>query len=144
VAGPIVRYGKLRLPQPSVKPFVDEHRTAFIGRDLDAAKLRTFEDDLEFARENDWRVIGFVPPFSSESLRALRRDPRTRGLLRAFEQRMPRVFADHGYAFLNLLRASSVPCGEDEFMYDDGGHADPACGRKLRARLDNAAALAAD
>ena len=41
---------------------------------------------------------------------------------------------------LDLSDPTSVPCGEDEFSFDDGGHPDAACGGRIRRLLDAAAA----
>jgi hypothetical protein len=51
------------------------------------------------------------------------------------------VFRRYGFRYIDLLEVAKVPCRNDQFMYDDGGHPDPACARGIRRRLDQAAGL---
>ena len=129
--------GQARSPGP---PFVVKNHTDFIGNSLAAEKVRMLEDALELAQGAGWKVIGFAPPFSTDSIARLRTDPKTRGLFEDFRARMPGIFQRHGFPFVDLTDVAKIPCSQHSFDWDDGAHTDEACARRVRAHVDEAAA----
>ena len=126
-------------PKPRGGLIVDIYRPSYTGKRLSERRVRDLERALAAARRYRWRLVGFAPPLAASSLRRLRNDPTTSGQLADFERRMPGIFARYGFAFLDLTDPASVPCGDDEFSFDDGGHPDAACGGRIRRLLDAAA-----
>jgi hypothetical protein len=125
---------------PRGQALVDLLYSSFVGTGLDPRRREALEDGLETAKGYGWRVVGISLPFSTYWRRRLERDPATAPVLAAYRREMPRMFARYGFRFLDLTDVRQVPCGEHQFSHDDGGHADVACGRKIRRLLDEAAA----
>jgi hypothetical protein len=78
--------------------------------------------DLVLARYRQKRVfvIGYLPPFSSEVLTQLETDGRHSHLWSAFRQRMPEMFAAHGFPLIDASDAASI--GMDDRALSDGFH----------------------
>jgi hypothetical protein len=119
---------------------IDLYHPFYLGKSLDRRHLGLFRDALAQARSYGWRVIVFEAPISTRGVDRLERDPSTRGLFREFRQRMPAIVSRYGFKWLDLTDVKSVPCGENDFSFDDDGHPDLKCGMRVRAILDRAAA----
>jgi len=93
---------------------------------------------LALARRRDWNLVGFATPFPASYVRAFEATPGVSGAWKEFGRVLPQVFRRYGYPWLDLRDASSIPCGQREFV-DGGFHPDAACARRIRVRLDAAA-----
>jgi hypothetical protein len=113
----------------------------YSGRSLDGGHLDALEDALAKARHYGWTVVGFHAPLSTRGIRRLETDPATGPLFRSFRARMPRVFTRFGFRFLDLTSVRSVGCSESDFSFEDDGHPDVGCGKRVRRALDRAAGL---
>jgi hypothetical protein len=124
---------------PRGESLVDLLYSSFLGAGLDPRRREALEDGLETAKGYGWRVVGVSLPFSTYWRLRLERDPATAPVLTAYRREMPRIFAREGFRFLDLTDVREIPCGENQFSHADGGHADVACGRRIRRLLDAAA-----
>ena len=125
---------------PPGRPLVELLYGSFVGTRLDPGRREALEDALQIARGYGWRVVGVSLPFSTYWRLKLEREPATSGVIGAFLREMPGIFRRNGFRFLDLTDVRRVPCGEHEFSHEDGGHANVACGRRIRRLLDGAAA----
>jgi hypothetical protein len=105
---------------------------------LDPRRLRALGAALALARSYNWTIVGFTPPYSQRYVRRLATAPETAAPWREFGARVPALFRQHGYRYLDLRSARAVPCGDDEFI-DDGWHPDARCDARVRRLLDRAA-----
>ena len=124
---------------PPGQPLVDLLYSSFVGTGLDPRRREDLEDGLEQAKGYGWRVVGVSLPFSTYWRLRLEHDPATAPVLAAYRREMPRIFARYGFPFVDLTDVRKIPCGEHQFSHEDGGHANVACGRRIRKLLDAAA-----
>ena len=113
----------------------------YAGRSLDGGHLEALGDALAKARGYGWTVVGFHAPISTRGIRRLETDPTTAPLFHRFRAQMPGLFARYGFRFLDLTNVRSVGCSESDFSFEDDGHPDVSCGRRVRRALDHAAGL---
>jgi hypothetical protein len=108
---------------------------------VDRKRVAELDHALTRAKRYGWRVVGLSPPYSTRYTRRLATARQTAGGWRGYGIEIPRVFARHGFAFVDLRKVSNVPCGEREFDWgNDGWHPDPSCSMRVRRHLDAAAA----
>jgi lysophospholipase L1-like esterase len=128
---------------PAIDPFttdLSKLRTGIYNdwTQLSQKRLGVLEQVLSLARSRGWRVVGFTPPDGERYLRSFARNPVIGPRWRAFARLMPKVFARHGYQWLDFRDPRSIPCGESDFV-DGGYHTNAACSMRMRQRLDAAA-----
>ena len=76
---------------------------------------------VALAHAHGWRVVGFSPPYASESYDLLAHDPRYATLWSMFVHRAPQLFARYGYPFLDLSDGRKLSaCTDDTFVFQDG------------------------
>lgn len=121
---------------PGHKDFLAGDLSRMRGSTLDRSSLQEIEQALAFARAQGWLVVGFTPPFSRRTIAGLERDPGAAELLGVYRRDIPDLFTNRGYPYLDLLDARSVPCADDEFLRNDGAHANSVCAAKIRGKLD--------
>jgi hypothetical protein len=105
---------------------------------LDGGRVEQLGEALQLAERWRWRVVGFLPPVSDGMRARIAGSPPLRAEVARYRDVVPRLFARHGFTFLDLLDVRSVPCRNDDFSFADGLHAGVACGQAIRARLDAA------
>jgi hypothetical protein len=105
---------------------------------LDETAVRRLAAALDVARARGWRVVGFAPPDSTFYARLFASRPETAAAWKAFFTRVPALFRERGFSWLDLRDIRSVPCGQGDFV-DDGWHVNAACAARIRTRLDEAA-----
>ncbi len=106
---------------------------------IDRDALRRLADALDLARRKGWRVVGFAPPDSTFYAHLFATRPETAAAWREFTAAVPALFRNRGFGWLDLSDIRFVPCAGNQFV-DDGWHVNAACARRIRARLDAAAA----
>jgi hypothetical protein len=121
-------------------PLVEVQYGAFTGQTLNPDRLEALRDALEVARGYRWKVVGVALPFGSEWVRRLSRAAATRDVFTGYRRTMPGLFERYGFRFLDLTDVRRVPCPDDAFSHEDGGHPNAMCGRRIRRLLDAAAA----
>jgi hypothetical protein len=107
--------------------------------DFDRARLRQLDAALALASSYGWRVVGFSPPSTTRFAELLASIPELASRVRQFGALIPPVFRRHDFGFLDLGRASDVPCPETAF-YKDSWHPKQTCLETVRRLLDTAAA----
>ena len=125
---------KIELPANSAEwKFVDREHPPVIDRvrqgivnfhptaELSAPRVERLAAALERYRRQGVRLIGFAPPFSTEVYRELTTDPRHRNFFRAFERKLPEVFAQAGFPYYDASNLASLGL-DDRYMFD-GFHA---------------------
>ena len=134
------------VPRPPSKDYkielVDFNKDSYRNwHQLDPKRVAELDHALTLAESYGWRVVGFSPPYSTQYTTRLATAQQTAGGWRAYGTEIPRVFARHGFPFVDLRKVSDVPCGEREFDWgNDGWHPDPVCSMRVRRHLDEAAA----
>jgi hypothetical protein len=107
-----------------VPPIIERVRKAVANfppaDSLAADRLALLDLVLARYRQKQVFVIGYLPPFSSEVLARLRIDGRHSRLWSAFRQRMPEMFAAHGFPLIDASDAASI--GMDDRALSDGFH----------------------
>ena len=131
---------ELNRSRPDRKDFLRAQFGRMRGSSLALEPLARLREALAFARERRWRVIGFTSPFSHETIARVEDDLGGARLLRLYREQLPRLFADYGYAYVDLSDGRSVRCGAGEFLIRDGAHANAACAARVRTLLDGLAA----
>jgi hypothetical protein len=121
---------------PGRKDFLRGDFTRMRGSTLDRASVGDVREALALAKQYGWDVVGFTAPFSHNTIVRLERDTGGAALLDVYRSRIPTLFRDAGFPYLDLMDARSVPCTDDEFLRHDGAHANATCAAKVRARLD--------
>jgi hypothetical protein len=106
---------------------------------FDDERVRQLDEALAIAERAGWKVVGFAPPDPTRYVRLFSTAPRTAAYWARWKRLMPRLFARHGFKWLDLSDVSSVPCAQDAFV-DAGYHTTAACSDRIRADLDRAAA----
>lgn len=97
--------------------------------ELDRRRIAQLRDAIALARSYGWRVVAYTPPYSRRySTRITEVFPEQ---WRDFALVMRQIF---GPDWLDLRRAQSVPCADDEFA-DDGWHPDANCSARILERL---------
>ena len=107
-------------------PIIERVSTAtagFLPTDgISEPRLRALEAALDRFAGRHVLVVGYLPPFSSAVLTALRTDPRHSRLWLDFERRVPELFRRRG---LPVIDASDLTrFGIDDRVMIDGVHAD--------------------
>jgi hypothetical protein len=122
---------------------VDELESSFFAgySGFSSRELTALGDFLADARRRGWRVVGFATPFPTAYVRAFEAAPGIGEAWKEFGRELPRVFRRYGYPWLDLRDVRSIPCAQSDFV-DGGFHANARCARRIRARLDKAAARA--
>jgi len=107
-----------------VPPIIERVRKAVANfppaGSLAADRLALLDLVLARYRQKHVFVIGYLPPFSSEVLAQLQTDARHSHLWSAFRQRMPDLFASHGFPLIDASDAASI--GMDDRALSDGFH----------------------
>jgi hypothetical protein len=104
------------------------------------ASVDDLAEALDLARDLGWTVVGFTPPYSERYVERLSTAPQTAPRWDEFGPTVTMLFERFGYRYVDTRSASGVGCAATAFT-DDGWHPDAACGRRLRALLDEAASL---
>lgn len=127
---------------PSNRPrFVDENIDYYTGTKWSASVQGDIVRALAFAHAHGWRVVGFSPPYASDSYDLLAHDPRYATLWSMFVHRAPQIFGRYGYPFLDLSDSRTLSaCTDDTFIFRDGAHPGEACEVQVRRILDARAA----
>jgi hypothetical protein len=109
-------------------------------RELDRGLLRDLEAALALAESYGWRVVGFAVPYSARFVERLSTAPGVGDGWREYAAVVPALMARYGFPFIDLRDVRDVPCGEDDFAYDnDGWHPSRACSMRVRDYLEAAA-----
>jgi hypothetical protein len=133
--------GGFRPPTQTFDPDLQTLRAGYY-RDFDSfdeQRVHDLDEALSIAQRAGWKVVGFAPPDPTRYVRLFATAPQTARWWRQWKALMPRLFARHGFAWLDLSDVSSVPCAQDAFV-DAGFHTTGACSDRIRVRLDRAAA----
>ena len=125
------------LPVPATRDewqFVDRERPPIIERvstatagflpteGISEARLRALDAALERFDGRRVLVVGYLPPFSSAVLNALRTDPRHSRLWSEFERHVPELFRRHGFPVIDASDLTRFAM--DDRVMIDGVHAD--------------------
>jgi hypothetical protein len=84
--------------------------------------LRALDAALERFDGRRVLVVGYLPPFSSAVLNALRTDPRHSRLWSEFERHVPELFRRHGFPVIDASDLTRFAM--DDRVMIDGVHAD--------------------
>ena len=121
--------------------FVDQNTGHYSGTKWSASVEGDILRALAFAHAHGWRVVGFSPPYASDSYDLLAHDPRYATFWSMFAHRTPQIFARYRYPFLDLSDARKLSaCTDDTFIFRDGAHPGEACEVQVRRALDAQAA----
>jgi len=92
------------------------------ARQASTARLAMLDAALARFESQHVLVVGYLPPFSSAVLDALRHDARHRGLWSDFDCRVPEVFRRHRFPVVDASDATRF--GMDDRAMSDGIHAE--------------------
>lgn len=100
-------------------------------RELDAGRLASLRKLVKTWSERGSRVVVVGPPYHPLAWAALRGTPTLSALLDTLDRTLAGL---EGVRYVGLRDPASVACAASEF--EDGHHGQPACVRKVAARLE--------
>ncbi len=85
--------------------------------DFDKLKLSILDKFLKFCKNNDIKVIGMAPPFSTEVYKELNYSINYKNLLIPYQEDLPKVFSNYGFYFFDASDITKLGLN-DKYMYD--------------------------
>ena len=107
-------------------PIIDRVRGAYANfppaERVSSERLALLDRTLARLHERHVTVVGYLPPFASEVVAALRSDPRHARFWAEFRRVVPDVFRRHGFAIVDASETAAF--GMDDRAMSDGEHAE--------------------
>ena len=107
-------------------PIIDRVRGAYANfppaERMSSERLALLDRTLARLQQRHVAVVGYLPPFASDVVAALRSDPRHARFWAEFRRAVPEVFRRHGFALVDASETSAF--GMDVRAMSDGEHAE--------------------